>query len=164
VQWNIAVKPRGPDPRPFLWLTEEDIAAARRVLLVLGEREAGASDGHSDRREAAAPDRRNMFDRAELLLAMRERRIHVFGSRFSTEQPFAMLLALYVIEDREPAITVSRLAELACLNMTTTLRWLDILLKQGWLSRASTKDRRKAQISLTEKSREAMERLLSSAG
>jgi DNA-binding MarR family transcriptional regulator len=158
------MKRRGPHPRPFLWLTDEDIAAARRVLLVLSEREAGAADGHPDGRNLAVPDPRNLFDRAELLLAMRERRIHVFGARFSTEQPFAMLLALYVIEDREPAITVSRLAELACINMTTTLRWLDILLKQGWLSRTSTQDRRKAQISLTEKSREAMERLLGSAG
>jgi predicted transcriptional regulator len=152
------IKSEGTD-RHFFWLAEEDVAAARRVLLLL------ADDSGRRRTSNNAPDRQTIFERAQLLLAMRQRRIEVFGPRFSTEPPFAMLLALFVIEDREPQITVTRLGELSRIGITTTLRWLAMLVDNGWVQRTDVEgDRRKAQISLTEKSRDAMERLFSWPG
>lgn len=149
--------------RHDLLLTEQDVAAARRVLNILCVRGAQTSETDGAPVKEPSTDRQKTFKQAELLLAMRLRRIEILGDRFSSEPPFTMLLALFVVQNFEPTVTATRLGELSGMGSSTTLRWLSILLREGWVKRQSTKvDRRKAQISLTEKSRVAMDRLLDS--
>src|SRR4051794_24407033 len=115
---NDAGQTRLPDRRRGLWIADEDLSAARRLLELFDDSsilsEAGGSSG-----------RRVALDRARSAHSLRQRRVDILGNEFSAEPPFALLLALYVIEEREPATTPTRLNYLASLSLTTALRWLE---------------------------------------
>ena len=149
----------------FFWLAEEDVAAARRILSLLGQ-ESGTLPareiGKPEKPASISRSRQSIIERAQLSLSLRQRRIEVLGPRFSSDAPFAMLVALFVLEDREPGLGVTRLGIFARLGISTTLRWLDYLLKYGWVTRTGVSgDKRKARITLTDKGRMALERLFS---
>lgn len=149
----------------FFWLAKEDVAAARRILSLLGDG-AGAVPareiGNPEGRSSSSRTRQKAIERAQLSLSLRQRRIEVLGVRFSSDAPFAMLVALFVLEDREPGLGITRLGIFARLGISTTLRWLDYLIKHGWVTRSGVSgDKRKARVNLTEKGRTALERLFS---
>ena len=103
-----------------------------------------------------------MLERARFAIAMRERRVEVLGNEFEAEPPFDILLALYISEGSEKIITVTKLAELALLAVSTALRWLDRLVSDGWIERTRVAgDARKSRLSLTAKSRNALDQLFS---
>lgn len=140
------------------------MSAARRILSILS-----FSAGPADRSDAPAAsaglrssDDQPALERAQVALALRKRRIEVLGRRYSSEAPFAMLLALYVTEAREPALNVTRVGTFAGLRISATLRWLDALLKGELVERfESADDRRMAYIKLSAKGREALQHIFS---
>jgi DNA-binding MarR family transcriptional regulator len=93
---------------------------------------------------------------------MRLRRIEILGETFSTEAPFAILLALYTTEHRDAPVIITRVNEVACLAQTTTLRWLSVLASEGWITRSKIAgDRRRVFLSLTDQARIALDQLFS---
>jgi len=139
------------DRRRVLWIADEDIEAARRVLSLLDDREA-APEG------TARPHRRLILDRARACLSQRQRRLDILGEHFSADPPFTLLLTLYVSEEREPAMGQTRLNRLSALTPSTALRWLDELRLDGWIDRRK-RSYRNVAISLTQKARSAMDEL-----
>lgn len=149
------------DRRRILWLAEEDISAAMRLLSLLSSGSAGgapaAAQGQASPKSAEAGQ---VLERARLSLYLRQRRIEVLGKTFAAEPPFQMLLSVYVSEDREPDLTVARLTDLSWLASTTALRWVDTLENEGWLTRTDVaEDGRKSRIHLTAKARKRLAEL-----
>jgi hypothetical protein len=142
-------------------VSEEDVAAARKVLQAL----AGGGepvDGRSDHQSLAgrAPDRTELVRRAREACAFRERRLRVFS--FSAEPPFVLLLALYANEEWEPTMTLTRLIGVAWLTMSTTLRWLDVLVSEDWVQRRNDPDdARKTLLSLSDAGRALLDTFFS---
>jgi hypothetical protein len=143
-----------------VFVAETDVAAAQRLLsaIAAGDTlEPPAGRGGNQR-----PNRRDALEQAELVLALRERRARMFEGSFSPEPPFALLLALYVHEEREPDVTMTRLAQLAWISHSTAIRWFETLFDQGWLERREDpKDKRQIFVSLSAKARTALDNLFS---
>lgn len=138
---------RQPQASRRVLLAESDVEAARRLLGLL------AGCAHSER------DRQERLQQAQAELDFRYRRAEVMG-RFAAEAPFALLLALYTTEHREGSMTVTRLTEVALLKHSTTLRWLDELVPEGWVERGSDReDARKVLLCLTSKARDVLDKL-----
>lgn len=138
-------------------VSEEDVRSAARLLALLAP---GATETGKRARKGRSPSRLELVDHARTALAIRERRIHKLGHGFSAEPPFVMLLALYVAEQHEPIVSVTRLTQLSFIQPTTVLRWLEPLTANGWIERRSDPDqRRKAMLSLSEKARTALDDL-----
>jgi DNA-binding MarR family transcriptional regulator len=148
---------RKPDQGRTVWLAGDDLSAARRVLAALG---ADTRHSPGPNAEVAALDRQALLEQARLSLDARFRRTEILGTLFFAEPPFALLLALYVWEDRETVFTITRLGKLAGVHGSTALRWLDELVGDGWVARANVPDdRRKARVSLTDKGRQGLDEL-----
>ena len=144
-------------PRRVFCVAAEDADAARRVLALLTE-------AHEENKQPTPPgdDRGPLLGRARFSLALKERRLELFGGDLSAEPAFDMLLALYVSEGADTIVTVSKLAELALVPLTTVLRWLDPLASKGWVDRSAVAgDARKFQLTLTAKGRDALDQLFS---
>lgn len=110
--------------------------------------------------QAPTPDTSPVREAAERAFAFRQRRMEMFDGSFATEPPFALLLALYVHEEREPDISVRMLAKLAWLAYTTAVRWVDELEREGLVEReAHPGDGRAGRVQLTKKARAALETL-----
>lgn len=125
----------------------------------------GRSDASTNQQEAfeATPlssSREYMLQQAQAALALRQRRLELFGDALSAEAPFAMLLALYVNEDREPVLTLTRLTQLSWVNPSTAIRWLEVLVDDGWIDRATDPDDlRKVRLSMSTKARQKLDEL-----
>lgn len=147
-----------PNAPRKVWLSSEDVEAARRLLNLLTsetEEQRSQSTGQS-----AAIARELMLERAQASIFLRHRRLEVLGKSLSAEPPFDLLVALYVTETRQSAITITKLATLAGLTFTTALRWVDRLVADGWLRRETVKkDARRARITLSRKGRDSLDRL-----
>jgi hypothetical protein len=144
-----------------VFVAESDVAAAHRLLSAIA---AGDDPSYEPKSRAGesreGPDRRQALAHAEIVLALRERRVRMFEGSFSPEAPFALLLALYVHEAREPDITMTRLTQLAWIGNSTTIRWLEVLVEQGWLERRDDPaDKRQIFVSLSAKARDALDEL-----
>jgi len=135
-----------------VFVSSDDVAAAERILNALAAQQEQARPGGRDSADEGRLDATQAVQEARQAYDLRERRIAQFG--FSAEPPFQLLLALYVHEEWEPAVTIGRLTQLAGLSPTTALRWLDVLIREGWLSRTSPKIRRNALITLSRKARD----------
>jgi DNA-binding MarR family transcriptional regulator len=85
----------------------------------------------------------------------------MLGDMFSTEAPFAMLLALYAGRTRDTPHTVTELNEATRLPPSTALRWLGPLVSGGWVARTRGSDARRAEFRLTKKASEALDDLFS---
>jgi DNA-binding MarR family transcriptional regulator len=143
---------RGRGLRPIL-VTDEDVAAARRLLALVADESSGGGPPR---------DRRQLVEDARWVHGLRQRRLAIFGESFIAEPPFAILLGLYANEPEEGQVTVTRLAQLAWTSPTSTLRWLEELVRDGWLVRLSGESRhRGAKIMLSAKARSALDRLFS---
>ena len=131
-----------------LFVSEDDVAAARRILEVLSSEAAQVAqkDDHGptqDDQSASAG-----IQRARQVLAFRQRRIEQLG--LHAEPPFALLVALYTNEQWEPYLTSTRLTQLAWVGMSSTLRWIDKLLAEGLIERSDNpEDLRKIKVSLS---------------
>lgn len=134
-------------------LLEEDREAARRLLALL-------SDSNGPR----TGDRAQALARAKAALLLRHRRSEILGPRLSSEAPYSILLALYATDGAETGVTVTRLTQIATLRFSTALRWLEPLVAKGWIIREDDKDDgRRARVFLSDKSRDALDRLFSGA-
>lgn len=134
-------------------LSDEEIVAARRLLSVLADEEPRKA---SDRQ----PDRSRHVEKAREVFRIRRRREELFGKGILGEPPYDMLLALYVNEDAEPRMPVTRLAELADIPHPTAVRWLDYLTSEGFVAReTSATDKRKSEIMLLPEARDALDAL-----
>ncbi len=146
-----------------VFVSDCDVAAAQRLLSVLS---ASAEPSKSAPAPADAlsgsPGLSEPVQQAQLALGLRQRRVLIFGARFSGEPPFALLTALYVHEQHESVVTLTRLTQLASINLSTAIRWLDLLAEQGWVGRSHDGgDRRKTLLSLSDKGRSALNDLFS---
>ena len=90
-------------------------------------------------------------------LLARQQRGRFFNSRLFADPAWDMLLELYAASITERRVTVSRLAERACVPMTTALRWITTLEKEDLVDREADRfDRRRMFLSLSRKGRNAM--------
>jgi len=139
-------------------VSDADIAAAQKLLEVLVKiGRAGADDLPLTPTDVRF-DREAALRRAREACELRERRLHAFD--FSAEGPFLLLVALYVNEEWEPLVTLTRLAQLAWVSHTTSIRWLDLLVSNDLIERrGDAEDGRKILISLTPKGRAKMDEL-----
>jgi len=146
-------------PLHRVFVSDDDAAAACKVLQLLAaaRQRAGPADDRQER--AVGSDERSLMrDRAHEALVLRERRMEALS--FSAEVPFILMVALYVHEEQEPAITQTRLCQLAWVGNSTTLRWLETLVSEGLIDRtADPADGRKVLLSLSPKGRSSLDGL-----
>lgn len=143
-----------------LFVSEADVAAARRLLATVARAEAPDDDVEEQEGGGASPGRG--LDQARMALTVRERRLRGLGGVFAAEPAFTLLLALYATEEWEPAMTITRLSQLTLLSTGTAKRWLEQLTGEGWIERRGDEDDgRRTLLSLSIKARETLETLFS---
>lgn len=142
-----------PSQSRFYWLSDEDVGAAVRLLALLAR---GEGFDVPAGQPLVAP---TLEERARHALALRQRRIALLGDMFSTEAPFAMLLALYAGRTRAAPHTVTELNEATRLPPSTALRWLGPLVSGGWVTRTRGSDARRSELRLTKKAGKALDEL-----
>lgn len=143
---------QGPPRSRRLLLAHEDVQAARRLLSLLASDEPEQPGSRISRRELA--------QRAQAELDLRHRRFERLGDRFAAEPAFAILLALYIAEDKKSKLSVSRTVELSLLSNATAVRWIDLFVEEKWVCRRSDpEDARKVLLELTSTAREAIDDL-----
>lgn len=90
-------------------------------------------------------------------LHSRAQRGRYFSQRLFSDPAWDMLLELYAASLAQRRLSVSRLSQRACVPMTTTLRWIAALEKEGAIERQPDPlDGRRVFIMLSEKGRERM--------
>lgn len=88
----------------------------------------------------------------------RTRRARYFSAKLFGDPAWDMLLELYSASLLEKRLPVSRLAERSGVPMTTALRWISALEREGLVVRAADSvDRRRIFLSLSPKGEAAME-------
>lgn len=100
---------------------------------------------------------------AEQFIRLRRRRDAIFGKTLFADPAWDMLLDLFLARERGlRPISTSSLCIASGVPATTALRWIDLLVRQGLLSRhADPKDRRRVFIRLTDMAWHKMQDLLS---
>lgn len=87
-------------------------------------------------------------------LMARQQRGRFFKSNLFADPAWDMLLELYSASLAERRLTVSRLAERSGVPLTTALRWIAVLEKDGLIDRTNDRfDRRRMFLELSEKGR-----------
>jgi DNA-binding MarR family transcriptional regulator len=146
------------NPEAAFSLSEQEIEAARRLLTLL----SGAAEGPGAAgQDNAGIDRGHAIERAVGVMRLRRRRTEVVGETFVVEAAFHILLALYVNEVARPEVSLTELSELAGVAFATTARWVDILLPEGWIERAESKNTQRLKLRLSGGARERLDRLFS---
>lgn len=98
----------------------------------------------------------------QLVRARRERN-RFFSAGLFGEPAWDMLLELYAADLSQRRVTVSNLAEASGTPMTTALRWIDALVKEGFAARRPDPlDKRRVFVALTQAGTGSMERYLDS--
>jgi DNA-binding MarR family transcriptional regulator len=98
-----------------------------------------------------------------LLKVRKARHKHLPGSAIS-EAGWGLLLALFSMDADAGSCPERKLAEIADVSRTTTLRWLQRLEKAGLVSKTvSPTDKRTVRVRLTEDGRKAIERCFDAA-
>ena len=104
----------------------------------------------------------DLVARAEELLATRRARRKFFPPDLFHEPAWEMLVALFIVYETDHSMNVKQLVGCSDAPATTSQRWIDHLHKSGLINRVTdTEDRRRIDISLSEKGYEAMTRYLS---
>jgi DNA-binding MarR family transcriptional regulator len=135
-------------PLRRIFVSEDDVAAARKVLEVLTSEATPQPHEGNQTPTTDGPSRSVGTQKARQMLAFRQRRIEQLG--LQAEPPFALLVALYVNEHWEPYLTSTRLTQLAWVGMSSTLRWIDKLLAEGLIEHSDDpEDLRKIKVSLS---------------
>lgn len=97
------------------------------------------------------------------LLRARRERSRFFGERLFSDPAWDMLLELYAAELSQRRVSVGGLATGSGTPMTTALRWIDALVKDGLAERRQDPlDARRVFVSLTIKGSHAMDAYLQS--
>lgn len=103
----------------------------------------------------------DLVARAEELLAARRARRKFFPPDLFHEPAWEMLVALFIVYETDHSMNVKQLVGCSDAPATTSQRWIDHLHKSGLINRVTdTEDRRRIDISLSEKGHEAMTRYL----
>jgi DNA-binding MarR family transcriptional regulator len=112
--------------------------------------------------QATSPVRREILrEHARQIRSARDLRHEWFDRNIFGEPAWEMLLTLYIIDDEERRLSTRRIAKLANLSLTTTLRWLDYLEEQLLISRRRNPfDQRVVDTELSDKGRTAMDAYL----
>jgi DNA-binding MarR family transcriptional regulator len=111
---------------------------------------------------ATSPIQREILrEHARKIRSARDLRQEWFDRNIFGEPAWEMLLTLYIIDGEERRLSTRRIAKLANLSLTTTLRWLDYLEEQQLISRRHNPfDQRVVDTELSEKGRTAMDAYL----
>ena len=98
------------------------------------------------------------------LLKVRKARHEHLPNAAISEAGWGLLLALFSMDADAGSCPERRLAEIADVSRTTTLRWLQRLEEAGLVSKTvSPTDKRTVRVSLTERGRDAIERCFDAA-
>lgn len=112
----------------------------------------------ADAASAGAPD---LIARARGIMASRKARRKYFPSDLFHEPAWEMLMALFIIYEGEHTMNVKQLVSCSDAPATTSQRWIDHLHKSGLIDRVTdTIDRRRIDISLSERGHDAMVKYL----
>lgn len=112
----------------------------------------------ADTASAGAPD---LIARARAIMASRKARRKYFPSDLFHEPAWEMLMALFIIYEGEHTMNVKQLVSCSDAPATTSQRWIDHLHKSGLIDRVTdTIDRRRIDISLSERGHDAMVKYL----
>lgn len=92
------------------------------------------------------------------ILSLRRRRNAIFDDDLFGEPAWDMLLELYSVELRSNRETVSGLCYASGAPLTTALRWIGLLQKQGWVTKyPDPLDGRRCFVSLTPRATAALD-------
>jgi DNA-binding MarR family transcriptional regulator len=140
--------------------------ALAREVGAIGEAVSAVSrrlDGKEGGRRASSPPSAARV--AAAILSVRRARDARFGAELFSDPAWDMLLSLYVSGERAEALSVSQLCEASAVPQTTALRWIETLREAGLIGRETDRrDARRTLIALAPKAREAIAKLLASAG
>lgn len=143
---------RGDEVR-VLTLSDEDVEAARRLLIALADADSDPGKGQ-DRGDLSELRLR----KATASLERRRTRARFFKRGMVGEPPFDLLLTLYVEGASKGFMSISELARLADLPLSTSTRWLQYLEDEKLVSRdRDREDRRVMLVSLTNTGREKLD-------
>jgi len=103
----------------------------------------------------------DLVAQARAQLAVRKARRRYFPVDLFHEPAWEMLVALFIIHDTDHSMNVKALVSCSDAPATTSQRWIDHLHKSGLIDRVTdTVDRRRIDISLSDRGYEAMVRYL----
>ena len=104
---------------------------------------------------------RNLVEIAREQQAVRKARRRFFPPDLFHEPAWEMLIALFVVYETEHSMNVKALVSCSDAPATTSQRWIDHLHKSGLIDRVTdTIDRRRIDISLSDRGYDAMSRYL----
>jgi DNA-binding MarR family transcriptional regulator len=114
---------------------------------------------------ATEPPSKLVPDNAERLalkiVASRRRRDAFFGQGLFGEPAWDLLLELYVAEQAQRRVCITRVCEATAVAFTTALRWIERLEKDGLVTRkVDVLDRRRIWVMLTDRGSNAMREYL----
>lgn len=109
-----------------------------------------------------APDQRvDLVARATELQTIRRARRKFFPLDLFHEPAWEMLVALFIVYETDHSMNVKQLVGRSDAPATTSQRWIDHLYKSGLINRVTdTEDRRRIDISLSERGHDAMTKYL----
>jgi DNA-binding MarR family transcriptional regulator len=138
-------------------VTEKDVRDAVRLFRLLADPTVLANGLPESFPSAEPADRQSLISRARIVLNSRRLRERYFNRAIFGEPAWDMLLVLYVTEQSDERLTMSRLAEWVQAPLTTVLRWMDYLEREQLVERqAHPTDRRIVFVKLLEKGRKAL--------
>lgn len=147
-------------------LTEKDLKDAARLFKLLvdpampGNGLAGLFPP-KDKASASGEDRETLTSRARSVLNSRRIRKRYFQSEIFGEPAWEILLALYITEESDARLTMTKLAEWIEAPLTTVVRWVKALEEQSLVKRVEhPTDRRIIFIRLLETGRNALDSYL----
>ena len=104
----------------------------------------------------------DLVARARSIVASRKARRKFFPADLFHEPAWEMLMSLFIVYEGEHTMNVKALVSCSDAPATTSQRWIDHLHKSGLIDRVTdTIDRRRIDISLSERGHDAMVRYLS---
>lgn len=147
---------RGPTlSAPVADVAPPDRAELVRLLELVARQLAPQAEQPTDRRAV-------LHRRAEAMFRCRMDRKSYFAAAMFGEPAWDVLLSLYIGEPAIDAMTVSRVAPLIQMPLSSTLRWVDYLEAQHLIvRRAHPTDGRSSMIRLTDSGRTQLELYLS---
>lgn len=134
-----------------LTLGPDEVAALRRILTAVAQRDAGLEDG-------AKCDPAMLV--AEIMCDTREARANLFPASMFSEPAWDILLALYITDEEPAASDLARRTDIAA---STVWRWLAYLEGHKLIAREeSAHDKRAHKIRLTDEARKNLQELFAS--
>ena len=96
------------------------------------------------------------------MIRLRRLREGQFGTELFSEPGWEMLLDLYVQRIAGRRVSITSLCTASCAPMATALRWLELIRKQGWVTREDdATDSRRAFVALSRSGEVAVSSYLS---